>query len=254
LVTHIDGNLHNNKQENLIWVNRKNCNNKGGRKGRIIILQKDKEDNILQKFEGVQKCAEYLGRSYRTVTRVIERGKLYNGFYYSRLSRKRIDITGEQWKAIKNSNYSVSDYGRVKNNITSKYIKNQKNTQGYLITKIRINTKQVTYSTHRLVAKYFIPNSSNRPCINHIDGCKTNNTVSNLEWVTHKENVKHAFLAGLSTRIGRKVRQIDLLGNTIAEYNSMVEAGKAINVPRSSINRVCIGHRNKCRGFKWEYC
>ena len=108
--------------------------------------------------------------------------------------------------------------------------------------------------THKIVAKYFIPNHDNKPCINHIDGDKTNNTVPNLEWVTYKENIKHALNTGLSVRKGRKVKQMDLMGNTIAEYNSMVEAGKAINVPRSSINRVCIGHRNKCRGFKWEYC
>ena len=83
LVTHIDGNLHNNKHQNLKWVTRKNCNNKGGRKGHIIILQKNKDSVTIQQFQGIQKCAEYLGKSYRTVTRIIERGKLcFANFYF----------------------------------------------------------------------------------------------------------------------------------------------------------------------------
>lgn len=52
---------------------------------------------------------------------------------------------------------------------------------------------------HRLVAENFIPNKFNLPCVNHIDGNKLNNDVSNLEWCTQSHNVKHAFLTGLKT-------------------------------------------------------
>lgn len=52
--------------------------------------------------------------------------------------------------------------------------------------------KKIKY-LHRLIASYFIPNPNNKPCVNHKDGDKSNNNVSNLEWVTYSENHEHAY-------------------------------------------------------------
>lgn len=67
------------------------------------------------------------------------------------------------------------------------------NGAGYL--SVKLNGK--TFRVHRLIGENFIPNPDNKPCINHIDGVKTNNKISNLEWCTQSENIKHAFDTGL---------------------------------------------------------
>ena len=56
------------------------------------------------------------------------------------------------------------------------------------------------HSVHRIIAKTFIPNPDNLPCVNHKDGNKLNNSVDNLEWCTHSENVKHAYDNGLERK------------------------------------------------------
>ncbi len=81
------------------------------------------------------------------------------------------------------------------------------NSNGYEL----INMYHKIYHVHRLVALAFIPNPENKRCVNHIDGIKNNNHVSNLEWVTHKENVNHAIETGLFDTRKRNIESIRLL-------------------------------------------
>jgi hypothetical protein len=67
-----------------------------------------------------------------------------------------------------------------------------KNSKGYYRVMLHMPGGFKRFFVHRLVAEYFIPNRDNKPVVNHIDSNPLNNHVSNLEWVTHKENSRHA--------------------------------------------------------------
>ena len=63
----------------------------------------------------------------------------------------------------------------------------------YLFVTLSKNGIKKMFSIHRLVAIHFIPNPQNKPFVNHIDGNRHNNNVSNLEWVTSNENMRHSY-------------------------------------------------------------
>lgn len=91
--------------------------------------------------------------------------------------------------------YFITDLGRVVS-VKATLLKAQLNRgRGYY----ELRTTKTAVTPHRMVAKAFVPNPDNKPEVNHIDGCKTNNSATNLEWATRKENNDHAIKSGLTT-------------------------------------------------------
>lgn len=127
----------------------------------------------------------------------------------------------------------------------------------FLVTMVNATTKvRKNQFIHRLLAQAFIPNPENKPHVNHIDGNKQNNTLSNLEWATSKENSQHAVAMGLTTydHCIKSVDQINLeTGDVIATYASMKEACDVTRVQKQNISKVCRGLRKHAGGFFWRY-
>lgn len=106
----------------------------------------------------------------------------------------------EEFLKIKslNEKYEVNEFGVVRSVKTKRILKPNVNQYGYVVLVINgYGYKCKNVSIHRLVAECFV--GENDLGVNHIDGNKENNHYSNLEYVTHSENMKHAYRTGLKT-------------------------------------------------------
>lgn len=173
-------------------------------------------------------------------------------------------MSGEIWKDVIGYEgiYAVSSLGRIKNIKTGNEMAQEKNWAGYIRVGLSKNNKQKKYSVHRLVAEAFIPNTYGKPQVNHIDENKSNNCVSNLEWVTQKENhnrgtVNQRISKSLinNPKKSKRVGAYDDNQVLIKEFPSVYEAGRQMGISAASI-RDCIYGRNRAKhagGYVWRF-
>ena len=177
--------------------------------------------------------------------------------------------------------YQISNYGRVRskdkivkvncqNNkhvkvpffcyvYPGKFIKLQTNKFGYTTVFLHKNGKQKGFFIHRLVMQTFNPILSDANYqVNHIDENKNNNTISNLEWCTAKENVNHGTCIQrrsskqmVTNKNRRPVVSIDEFGNE-TEYLSAWDASRKIGAFQSNIWKA-INSGGKSNGYYWKY-
>lgn len=155
----------------------------------------------------------------------------------------------EEWRLIEGTeDYFISSRGRFKHG--KKLLKTKPGKDGYPRCNLGKNKKRV----HRLVAEAFIPNPNNLPVVDHIDGCKTNNNVENLRWVTQQENVQAAYDTGLFANVGKhrdKAVAVFTEDDNCYVFDTLVEAAKFADVPRDAISRIFRGIDKQIRGYRF---
>lgn len=123
------------------------------------------------------------------------------------------------------------------------------------------------FYVHQLVARAFIPNPENKPCVDHIDNDKNNNHVSNLRWVTHLENMnntitrmrminesaKYISQEGADNPFSRKVAMYTLDGKLVKVFDSGGQIEREYGIRSASISRVCRGERPQTHGYFFKF-
>lgn len=151
----------------------------------------------------------------------------------------------EVWKPIPGyEGYEVSNLGRVK----SLKRKNPKIlSQSFLGDYLRVITSMKNVPkdmlVHRLVALAFLPNPDNKVCVNHKDGCKTNNCVENLEWATTSENQLHSYriLKNPNGRSKLTKEMIETIKQKVSSGQTRASVAREYNVGKSCISRLIKG-------------
>lgn len=147
-------------------------------------------------------------------------------------------------RAVSNySGYAVTKGGFIKSLIGNAYLKPCVLKSGYKAVNLYKDKKGNTTTVHRLVAKAFIPNPNNYPCVNHINGCKTDNRVTNLEWCDYAHNAKEAFKIGLrfprTSNPACRKPVIDEATGII--YHSLTEASKQLGIRAQTLSKYLLG-------------
>ena len=165
----------------------------------------------------------------------------------------------ETWKPIADYEglYEVSDLGRIKSLWYGKeqILKPLKTTRGYLQVCLCKDCHTKRLLVHRLVAEAFIPNPNNLDTVNHKDEVKTNNTVSNLEWMSVKDNNNYGtHNKRVAESLSKQVKMFDKsTGELLTTFPSTHEAVRVTGINQGNISSCCLGKYKSAGGYIWKY-
>lgn len=165
----------------------------------------------------------------------------------------------ELWKEYPGSKeYLISSYGRVKTAKTGRILTPCVDARGYERIALFKHDRNRRFKVHRLVAETYIPNTENKPQVNHKDGNKRNNRVDNLEWATNAENFEHSVQNDL--RKGHREycenKKVAVVATNVQNgeeiYFDSITAAK-VALKTNHVQEVLKGKREQAKGFTFRY-
>ena len=150
--------------------------------------------------------------------------------------------------------YEIFEDGTIISLFTKRPVCQWKDNVGYYQVCLKMNNKKYYKRVHRLVAEHFIENPYGLPQVNHIDGNKLNNNVSNLEWIDNKTNTKHGYDNNLyhSKKRCIQVKVYDLNDNYIDTYKSIRETANALHINRKTLSAILFDNKTNNYNYKFE--
>jgi len=170
------------------------------------------------------------------------------------------------WKQIpEHEHYVMSIEGDLFSLRSNRILKRVINSHGYYYISTKVNGKRKNYLTHRIIMMlYGPPKPEGKNFINHIDGNKKNNNLSNLEWCNHSENMHHSVnvlknpkppshlgRVGALSKLSKPIIATNLTTGEKLFFESIRRAD-AIGYRISGVRNSMVGKTNKYKGFKWE--
>lgn len=167
---------------------------------------------------------------------------------YGKRQKENIQEDNVTWKRYKDTNYLVSKDGQVFNTKTKILLKQTPNQSGYIRYTLRVNNQNKSKQAHILVIETWTDEILENKVVNHKDGNKTNNKLSNLEVVTKSQNALHSCYS-----LNNNVKPvIKIFENQEILYPSISEAARQNNVTDGAI-RFALKTGGKCCQAYWKY-
>ena len=266
-VNHKDGNKLNNNHLNLEWVTPQDNANHAVRTESYrpshtsCVHQIGASGNIVNTFDTIVDAAKRTGISKSMIShccggRAVEsrdsEGVRYRWQFVEDAQRDDVPRNAKSISGFEN--YLVTDHGTIYSIRKKGYIRQFTTADGYMTVCLKTPKTKITLMVHRIVADAYLTKDNSRKVVNHKDSNRQNNHVTNLEYVTQRENALHSCGAGGRSKLKKPVKMIDPVEkNVLSIFTSIAEASETTKIDRMSISQCCNKKARLGGGYLWQF-